>query len=85
VDAGAVRNVVEDLFHIPEGIADDQALERYGVDSIGLVRLVTALQRELGRRIPVDELQPDRFRSIASITQLAARLEARLPDERLDR
>lgn len=75
MDAASVRDVVEHILRIPAGVADDQPLERFGLDSIGLVRLVTALEKEIGGRIPVNEITTSSFVSIRSITEMVERIE----------
>ena len=44
------------------------------VDSVSLVELLLALEQEFGVSVPLEELEMDDFRSIASIAELVARV-----------
>lgn len=52
-------------------------LETGLVDSVSLVELLLALEQEFSVSVPLEELEMDDFRSIASIAELVAR--ARMP------
>lgn len=72
----AIRRFLEDELPGVE-LGDDDDLLRPGLlDSLGIVRLVAALEDEEGVTIGQDEIQPERFRSIASIRALVSEKKA---------
>lgn len=68
-----VRELVGEL-HGPAG--DDEAL---ALESLTVVLLVEALEDRQGVAIPVREVTPQAFASIAALADLLARLAARGP------
>ena len=55
-------------------IRRDQKLVECGLTSLDLARLVLLVEDEFDLRIPVRDLVPANFRSIATISQLVSRL-----------
>jgi acyl carrier protein len=55
-------------------IRKEQKLVEFGLTSLDLARLVLLVEDEFDLRIPVRELVPANFRSIATIGQLIRRL-----------
>ena len=55
-------------------IRKEQKLVEFGLTSLDLARLVLLVEDEFDLRIPVRELVPANFRSIATIGQLIKRL-----------
>ena len=55
-------------------IRKEQKLVEFGLTSLDLARLVLLVEDEFDLRIPVRELVPANFRSIATIGQLIGRL-----------
>ena len=55
-------------------IRKEQKLLEFGLTSLDLARLVLLVEDEFDLRIPVRELVPSNFRSIATIGQLIRRL-----------
>lgn len=54
-----VATLLADTFHVPaEKIRSDAALEDLGLDSLGLMEFVFALEDAFGLRIPETELDP---------------------------
>ena len=55
-------------------IRKEQKLVEFGLTSLDLARLVLLVEDEFDLRIPVRDLVPANFRSIAAISQLISRL-----------
>ena len=55
-------------------ICKDQKLVEFGLTSLDLARLVLLVEDEFDLRIPVRDLVPANFRSIATISRLINRL-----------
>jgi acyl carrier protein len=53
--------------------ADEDLLAQGLIDSLGLMRLVTAIETEFGVHIADDDLVPENFQTLAAITQLIER------------
>ena len=51
----------------------EMGLETMGVDSVGMIELVFALEERFSIRILEDEVAPENFSSIESLTLLVAR------------
>ena len=51
----------------------DKALEKMGVDSVGMIELVYALEDRFSIKIGDEEIAPENFASIGSLTVLVAR------------
>ena len=47
------------------------------VDSMGLMQIVAFVEERTGIRVPDDEIAPDNFETVASISQLVERLQAK--------
>jgi acyl carrier protein len=56
---------------------DTDLIEGGLLDSLALVELIFAIEREFGVTIPLEELEIDSFRSVASITDFVAGAVAR--------
>ena len=56
----------------PLGLDDD--LTRLGLTSLGMVKLMMAVEAAFNISIPDEELLPDNFRSVRAIEALVARL-----------
>lgn len=53
--------------------SSDASLETIGIDSVGMIELVYALEHRLSIQIADDEVAPENFSSIGSLTALVAR------------
>jgi acyl carrier protein len=51
-------------------------IDRGLIDSIGLMRLVTFIEQELGVKVPDDEVVPDNFQTVASMEAMVSRLRS---------
>lgn len=54
--------------------ADDDLLGSGLVDSIGMMRLIGDLEREMGRRIPPTALVPENFQTVRVMAQFLSKL-----------
>ena len=62
--------IAEELVNVPaEDLADDYPI-RESLDSVGLVELVSFIESEFDVEIPNEDLLPDNFSSIGSISKL---------------
>jgi acyl carrier protein len=59
----------EDCLHQPT----DAPLRTIGIDSVGMIQLVYALESRFSIQIRDDEVAPEHFASIGSVTALVAR------------
>ena len=69
------RLFVETLNTAPAS-PDTDLIESGVLDSLALVELLFALEREFGITIPLEELDIDAFRSVASIAELVGGAKA---------
>lgn len=53
--------------------SSDAPLETIGIDSVGMIELVYALENRFSIQIGDDEVAPENFASIGSLTALVAR------------
>jgi acyl carrier protein len=53
--------------------SSDAPLETIGIDSVGMIELVYALENRFSIQIGDDEVAPENFASIGSLTMLVAR------------
>lgn len=59
----------------PPGPTDD-LIERSVLDSLALIELIAAIEREFGIEIPLDDLDVERFRTLERIAALVSELTA---------
>lgn len=71
-----VRRLLEDL-NLQISPADDQDLRDAGLTSLQLVDLVFLVEDECGLSLPEKEINPANFKSIATISNMVARLTVR--------
>lgn len=74
-------NLILDLTPIPGQdaetiIASEELLTGGLVDSMGLLQVVEAIERNLGRQVPAGAISIENFNSLAAIARLQARLAA---------
>ena len=64
-----VRQIVQGILGQQLGREDlTKSLRSLGLDSVGMIELIAALEKEFRVRILDEEISPDHFRSIDSIT-----------------
>jgi acyl carrier protein len=71
----AVREILSDIT-LNDGClhhASDAPLEATGIDSVGMIELVYALENRFSIEIGDDEVAPENFASIGSLAALIAR------------
>ena len=71
----AVREILTDIT-MNEGCLEhpsDAPLDATGIDSVGMIELVYALENRFAIEIGDDEVAPENFSSIESLTALVAR------------
>lgn len=75
VDQGVAERV-ERLFleelNIEVSSREADLIETGVIDSLALVELLFAIEREFGVSFPLDELEPENFRSVNRISELIA-------------
>ncbi len=73
-----IRMVIEDALQIDaaglEGAGAQDPIATRGIDSVGMVRLLTGLEDRFGISIPPAEITPANFGSIEAITAMVQRL-----------
>jgi len=55
-------------------VSPDDVLIEVGLDSVDVVQLVLLVESEFDLMIPIDDIKPSNFQSIASISRLVAQL-----------
>lgn len=65
-----IRDLIGKFIDLPPEHSDFDSLSEAGLDSLGYVRVIAALQERLGIRIPSDRIKPSEFKSIAVIANL---------------
>jgi acyl carrier protein len=63
------KHLIDDLFFGDPGaiLKDESDLWALGLDSLGVTRLLVALERDLGLRVPDEAVRREHFRSIAAL------------------
>lgn len=76
--AGRLKEIIVESLNLegtsPDSIADDEPLfgEGLGLDSVDALELVVALEKEYGIRIRSDEIDPQAFATIDSLSRFVA-------------
>jgi len=61
--------------HVGRRVSDDQPLISSGIiDSLSIIRLIGALERNLGVKIPTERVQPEDFDSVDLIFETLERV-----------
>jgi len=69
----AAREAIADL--TKRSLADDQRVVSSGlIDSLSVLKLISALERKLQIRIPAERVQPEDFDSVEVIQETLARI-----------
>jgi acyl carrier protein len=72
--AEMVREVM--MESAPAAVGPNEDLRSMGLTSMGMVKLMMAVEVAFNISVPDDDLHPDNFRSVRAIEALVARLEA---------
>jgi D-alanine--poly(phosphoribitol) ligase subunit 2 len=67
-----VRLLIEDVLSIEVPDEDIDMIDSGDLDSLALVSLIAGIEQEFQLELPLEDLDLDQFRSVASITQLLA-------------
>lgn len=78
-----VATIFQEVLHISVPAADTDLLATGLLDSLGFVDLILQLEERFGIRVAMESLEPDDFRSIASIAAFVTwQRDGRLPTAR---
>ena len=75
--APKVRAIFADTLNIEVPSDDTDLIEAGYIDSLALVELLFAIEREFSVSVPLDELEIDDFRNVESISALVAAADGR--------
>jgi acyl carrier protein len=75
--APKVRAIFADTLKIDVPSDDTDLIEAGYIDSLALVELLFAIEREFSVSVPLDELEIDDFRNVESISALVAAADGR--------
>jgi acyl carrier protein len=72
-----VRAIFADTLNIEVPSDETDLIEAGYIDSLALVELLFAIEREFAVSVPLDELEIDDFRNVRSISELVAAANGR--------
>jgi D-alanine--poly(phosphoribitol) ligase subunit 2 len=72
-----VRAIFADTLNIEVPSDETDLIEAGYIDSLALVELLFAIEREFSVSVPLDELEIDDFRNVRSISELVAAANGR--------
>ncbi len=72
-----VRGIFADTLNIEVPSDETDLIESGYIDSLALVELLFAIEREFSVSVPLDELDIDAFRNVRSISELVAAANGR--------
>jgi methoxymalonate biosynthesis acyl carrier protein len=72
-----VRQIFVDALNIQVPSEDTDLIEGGYIDSLALVELLFAIEREFSVTVPLDELDIDNFRNVRRISELVAAANGR--------
>jgi acyl carrier protein len=72
-----VRAIFAETLNIDVTSDETDLIEAGYIDSLALVELLFAIEREFSVSVPLDELEVDDFRSVRSISELVAAANGR--------
>lgn len=67
-----IREIFSDTLNIEVPSDETDLIDAGYIDSLALVELLFAIEREFGVSVPLDELEIDNFRNVRSIGELVA-------------
>jgi acyl carrier protein len=70
--SGKIRGIFSDTLNIDVPSDETDLIEAGYIDSLALVELLFAIEREFSVSVPLDELEIDNFRNVVSISELVA-------------
>jgi D-alanine--poly(phosphoribitol) ligase subunit 2 len=70
--SGRIRGIFSDTLNIDVPSDETDLIEAGYIDSLALVELLFAIEREFSVSVPLDELEIDNFRNVVSISELVA-------------
>jgi acyl carrier protein len=72
-----LRPIVEQVLPVSRAaLGAEESLVERGLDSVGMVELLSALEDRFGVSVPPEEILPDNFATLETIASLIARLTA---------
>jgi acyl carrier protein len=74
---GKIRGIFSDTLNIDVPSDETDLIEAGYIDSLALVELLFAIEREFSVSVPLDELEIDNFRNVVSISELVAAANGR--------
>jgi acyl carrier protein len=74
-----LRRIFVDALNIQVPSEDTDLIEAGYIDSLALVELLFAIEREFSVTVPLDELEIDNFRNVRRIGELVAAANGRPP------
>jgi acyl carrier protein len=72
-----IRGIFVDTLNIEVPSDDTDLIDAGYIDSLALVELLFAIEREFSVSVPLDELEIDDFRNVRSISELVAAANGR--------
>jgi acyl carrier protein len=75
--SGRVQRIFAETLNIEVPSDETDLIEAGYIDSLALVELLFALEREFAVSVPLDELEIDNFRNVRSISELVAAANGR--------
>jgi D-alanine--poly(phosphoribitol) ligase subunit 2 len=75
--APRLREIFADTLNIEVPSDETDLIEAGYIDSLALVELLFAIEREFSVSVPLDELEIDDFRNVRSISELVAAANGR--------
>jgi D-alanine--poly(phosphoribitol) ligase subunit 2 len=72
-----IRGIFADTLNIEVPSDETDLIEAGYIDSLALVELLFAIEREFSVSVPLDELEIDDFRNVRSISELVAAANGR--------
>jgi acyl carrier protein len=75
--SGKIRGIFSDTLNIDVPSDETDLIEAGYIDSLALVELLFAIEREFSVSVPLDELEIDNFRNVVSISELVAAANGR--------
>jgi acyl carrier protein len=62
-----------------QALLEDTDLKEAGIDSFSMVEIILFMERQFAISIPDEELVPEHFRNLQSLTRLVSRLSSNRP------
>ncbi|MFO0760246.1 MAG: acyl carrier protein [Byssovorax sp.] len=62
-----LRRLLAGMLHGADALGDDDDLLKLGLDSMGIMRLVTFIEEKLGVALPDDEIEASNVRTLGAL------------------